>query len=84
MRVADLAIGWVGFLGCQTWRAGVDWLGWISWTTMMVLMRRKKNSGFFPGGLVVEALRGQGLVWVKFLEKRGLRVRERKKKEIIK
>jgi hypothetical protein len=46
---------------------------------MMVLMRRKKNSGFFPSGLV-EALRGQGLVRVKFLEKRGLRVRERKKK----
>jgi hypothetical protein len=47
---------------------------------MMMLMRRKKNCGFFPGGLVVEALRGQGLVRVKFLEKRGLRVRERKKK----
>jgi hypothetical protein len=53
---------------------------------MMVLMRRKKNNGFFPRGLVVEALRGQGLVRVKFLEKRGLRVRERerKKKEITK
>jgi hypothetical protein len=51
-------------VGYQTWRAGVDWLGWISWTTMMMLLRRKKkNSAFSPEALL--KLQGDRLKYLK-------------------